>query len=228
MAGEEAQRKRARNPKEPVVVQAKDPSQQPGELRRIGGSMSDDWNNRIANDTVSSLWLKNSDAATRDRQFAAAIAGLVGIHPRDELEGMMAAQLIAAHSAAMECYRRAMIGEQTFEGRRENLNQANKLTRSFAALADALNRHRGKGQQKVTVEHVHVHSGGQAIVGAVATPGGGASSKVEEQPHAKSIAYAPEPPLQGANTAREPVPIASHGERPLPDARGAIDRGTEG
>ena len=34
----------------------------------------------------------------------------------------MAAQLIAAHSAAMECYRRAMIGEQTFEGRRENLN----------------------------------------------------------------------------------------------------------
>ena len=69
MAGEEPQRKRARNPKEPVVVQAKDPSQQPGELRRIGGSMSDDWNNRIANDTVSSLWLKNSDEATRDHQW---------------------------------------------------------------------------------------------------------------------------------------------------------------
>ena len=43
---------------------------------------------------------------------------------------MMAAQLIAAHSAAMECYRRAMLGEQTFEGRRENLNQANKLSRT--------------------------------------------------------------------------------------------------
>jgi hypothetical protein len=28
---------------------------------------------------------------------------------------MIAAQLIAAHNAAMECYRRAMIGEQTFE-----------------------------------------------------------------------------------------------------------------
>ena len=27
-------------------------------------------------------------------------------------------------------------------------------------LLDALDRHRGKGQQKVTVEHVHVHSGG--------------------------------------------------------------------
>src|SRR5262249_30193259 len=55
--------------------------------------------------------------------------------------------------------------------------------------------------QKVTVEHVHVHSGGQAIVGSVETPGGGASSKVEEQPHAKPIAYAPEPRC-GARTRR--------------------------
>jgi hypothetical protein len=66
---------------------------------------------------------------------------------------MMAAQLIAAHNAAMECYRRAMLGEQTFEGRRENLSQANKLSRTYAALIEVLNRHRGKGQQKVTVEH---------------------------------------------------------------------------
>ena len=70
---------------------------------------------------------------------------------------MIAAQLIACHNASMECYRRAMIGEQTFEGRRENLSQANKLSRTYATLLEALNRHRGKGQQKVTVEHVHVH-----------------------------------------------------------------------
>ena len=67
----------------------------------------------------------------------------------------------------MECYRRAMIGEQSFEGRRENLSQANKLSRTYTTLLEALNRHRGKGQQKVTVEHVHVHEGGQAIVGNV-------------------------------------------------------------
>ena len=65
------------------------------------------------------------------------------------------------------CYRRAMIAEQTFEGRKENLSQANNLSRTHAALLEALNRHRGKGQQKVTVEHVHVHEGGQAIVGNV-------------------------------------------------------------
>jgi hypothetical protein len=40
------------------------------------------------------------------------------IGPTDELEGMMAAQLIAAHNAAMECYRRAMLGERTRSGSR--------------------------------------------------------------------------------------------------------------
>jgi hypothetical protein len=85
---------------------------------------------------------------------------------------MLGAQLIAAHNAAMECHRRAMIPEQSFEGRRENLNQANKLSRTWATLLDAFNKHRGKGQQKVTVEHVHVHAGGQALVGTVETPGG--------------------------------------------------------
>ena len=57
-----------------------------------------------------------------------------------------------------------MLAEQTFEGRHENLSQANKLSRSCAVLVEALNRHRGKGQQKVTVEHVTVNAGGQAIV----------------------------------------------------------------
>jgi hypothetical protein len=66
-----------------------------------------------------------------------------------------------------------MIGEQTFEGRRENLGQANKVSRTYAVLLDALNRHRGKGQQKVVVEHVHVHAGGQAVVGTIETRGEG-------------------------------------------------------
>jgi hypothetical protein len=48
---------------------------------------------------------------------------------------------------------------------------------SYSVLLDALNRHRGKGQQKVTVEHVHVHSGGQAVVGMVGAPGGGAGGR---------------------------------------------------
>jgi hypothetical protein len=227
-AGNEPKRGGTDDPKKPVVLQAKLPSSQKGELKRVGGSMSDDWNNRLVNKTVNTLWLKNSDDETKQLQIMAALDGLIGIHPRDELEGMMAAQLIASHSAAMECYRRAMIGEQTFEGRRENLNQANKLTRSFTALLDTLNRHRGKGQQKVTVEHVHVHAGGQAVVGDVHPPGGGIAAKDEEQPHAKQLVHAPEPTLWSQDAAREPVPVSGDAQRSVPDARRPLPRSTEG
>jgi len=38
---------------------------------------------------------------------------------------------------------------------------------------EALKKYRGKGEQKMTVEHVHVHNGGQAIVGDVHQKAGG-------------------------------------------------------
>jgi hypothetical protein len=80
---------------------------------------------------------------------------------------------------------------------------------------EALNRHRGKGQQKVTVEHVHVHKGGQAIVGAV--QGGGAARKIEEQPRAPSaITHKPGIPTRGTDPEREAVPVAGGaGKAPL-------------
>ncbi len=119
-----------------------------GALKDIGGSQSDHWNNTLANQAVSSLWTVHSDDATLARQRNATVEALIGIGPKDELEGMIAAQLLAAHNAAMECYRRAMIGEQTFEGRRENLSQGSKLSRTCDSLLEALNRHRGKARTR--------------------------------------------------------------------------------
>lgn len=164
--------KRNKKPEAKTVV-LDNPEDCKGKLKNVGGSQSDIWNKLLANQAVQALWLKNSDGTEQDQQLKGTVAALTGIAPRDELEGMMAAQLIAAHNASMECYRRAMIGEQTFEGRQAALNQANKLSRTWATLLDALNKHRGKGQQKVTVEHVNVHAGGQAVVGTVERPGGG-------------------------------------------------------
>jgi hypothetical protein len=170
--------------------------------------------------------LAYSDEETRSRKYSATVAALIGIAPKDEIEGMIAAQLLAAHHATMECYRRAMLVEQTFEGYRENLNQANKLGRTYAVLLDALNRHRGKGQQKVTVEHVHVHEGGQAIVGNVESRGGGFAPKSEDQPHA--LAHAPGTTMPSADAQREPAPVTSDAERPLPDARRTVTGRSEG
>ena len=72
-----------------------------------------------------------------------------------------------------------------FSGRQTGAPRVSQLSliRTFAAQTEALQRYRGKGQQKVTVEHVHVHTGGQAIVGAVSQPGGGGKmTKTEDNP----------------------------------------------
>jgi hypothetical protein len=214
----------AKNPsgKNATTIDLTDPESFEGTLSNLGGSKSDHWNKLLVDQTVQTLAIKHSDKETRDRQYKATVSALFGIGPKDEIEGMISAQLITAHNAAMECYRRAMLGEQTFEGRRENLSQATKLSRTYAVLLDALNRHRGKGQQKVTVEHVHVHAGGQAVVGTVEAPGGGARPRSVDQPHAKQIAHTPQPPVWGAVEEREPVPVAGDAERPLPDARRKI------
>jgi hypothetical protein len=107
---------------------------------------------------------------------------------------------------------RLLKGSETIPQVQTNGSLATKLLRTFTAQIEALQRYRGKGQQKVTVEHVHVHSGGQAIVGTVngSAPGGEQTS--EEQPHAKPVAHAPEPTVPSSFTPdREPVPIARNG-----------------
>jgi hypothetical protein len=161
--------------KKTKMVVVDDPEDRKGRMKLVGGSQSDNWNNILANQTFQTLWLGHSDQDEQDRQYGATVAALIGIGPKDEIEGMIAAQLLAAHNAAMECDRRAMAKGQSFEGRHESLNQANKLSRTYALLLDAFNRNRSKGQQKVTVEHVHVHAGGQAVVGVVEAPGEGAT-----------------------------------------------------
>ena len=113
------------------------------------------------------------------RDTNALLAVLHSINPKDEIEGLLATQMVGVHNLAMEYMRRAMISEQTTEGVTINTERATKMLRTFTTQLEALNRHRGKsGQQKVIVEHVTVNSGGQAIVGQVNqnksdTPGGG-------------------------------------------------------
>ena len=100
------------------------------------------------------------------------------IGPRNELEGILAVQMIGIHTLAMEMMKRAMYPDQTVNNVNHNVNRITKLTRTFIAQMEALNKHRSKGQQKMTVEHVHVNKGGQAVIGNVEKRGcGGESSE---------------------------------------------------
>jgi hypothetical protein len=60
-----------------------------------------------------------------------------------------------------------MISEQSFEGRDGNLRHAEKLLATYARQLEVLDKHRGNGQQQVTVKYVNVEAAGQAVVGNV-------------------------------------------------------------
>src|SRR6266576_4665660 len=98
------------------------------------------------------------------------LALLHRIGPRDELEAMLASQMITAHVAAMDASRRALHVEQSASGRAAYLSLAAKLMRLFTEQMDALSRHRGKvTTQKIVIERVLFAPGAQAVVGAVAS-----------------------------------------------------------
>jgi len=97
------------------------------------------------------------------------------IGPKDQLEALLAVQMLGTHNLAMLSLARAALKDQTVEGVTINVDRATKLLRTFAVQLEALKRHRSKGEQRVIVKHVNVHEGGQAIVGAVShdSKGGG-------------------------------------------------------
>src|SRR5581483_1473070 len=105
--------------------------------------------------------------STVGQMLARSAESMKAMAPQSSTEAMLAAQTIATHEAAMSFLRRAAISEHipTIES---CALQANRLMRTFNEQVELMQRLKGKaGQQKVTVEHVHVNAGGQAIVGTV-------------------------------------------------------------
>ena len=133
------------------------------------------------------------------------LAMINGINPNDPIEAMLAAQMAAVHRATMTFARRLAHVETI--PRQDSAERAfNKLARTFTTQLEALNRHRGKGQQKIVVQHVNVSDGGQAIVGTV-EQGGGVKEKSEDRADAKQLAHAPEPEMRRQDPQRKPVPV---------------------
>jgi hypothetical protein len=89
------------------------------------------------------------------------------IRPQNGLESLLTTQMINTHMLANEMMYRASFPKQTPGGVDRNINRATKLMRVFNAQIDTLQKLRGKGQHKMTVEHVHVYEGGQAVVGDI-------------------------------------------------------------
>jgi len=89
---------------------------EPDTLRPIGGSRSDRFNATLIDAMAKTGWFPSGIAdEDRDRLLSVAVTGLRAFKPTDQIEGMIAAQAMAAHHASMECSRRAMVPDQAFE-----------------------------------------------------------------------------------------------------------------
>jgi hypothetical protein len=122
-----------------------------------------------------------------EQNINAVLAVVSGQKPKDEVEALLLLQMAVTHALMM---RKA--GDL---GRSETIPQQDsngiafaRLSKAFTSQLEALAKLRRGGEQKVTVEHVHVHSGGQAVVGHVTHSGGGATNENNGQPHANGVA----------------------------------------
>jgi hypothetical protein len=109
------------------------------------------------------------------------LAMVRGLEPKDHAESMLAVQMAAVHSAAMNFARR-LNHVDNIQQQDSAASAFNKLTRTFAVQVEALKRYRTGGEQRVLVQHVNVNEGGQAIVGNVTGAGPGGAQKPEASP----------------------------------------------
>ena len=141
-----------------------------------------------------------------ERVINEILAAVTGIGAKDEIEGMLATQMVATHAAIITTLRRQKDSKMLLERERYG-NLAVKLLRTFAAQVEALQRYRGKGQQHIRVERVDVHAGGQAIVGAVTPREGGKEKSDEQVPAPSEITHEPSIPMWSQDPARDAVPV---------------------
>jgi len=184
------------------------PEKKPGRLKSIGGSDNDDWNTYIANQISALGWTGSLTDEEKKQQKFMLVGAVMGMKPADEFESMIIGQMIGVHNMAMEMMRRSMIEGQPVGIVNECINHTNKLCRTHATLIEALNRHRGKGQQKITVEYSNItNNHTQAVINAGAV---GITPKIGRQsyePRAETI-----PELAHLRGKKEEVGRALQGE----------------
>ena len=134
------------------------------------GTKSPAFANR-AMERLGTVMRPEGTALPNQTEFNAALAAIDGIRPGDEIEAMLAVQMVATYETAMDMLMRAKQADLT-PTLQECGSLAVKLFRTYTAQVEALARLRRGGEQRVIVQHVNINEGGQAIVGAVNHPGG--------------------------------------------------------
>ena len=135
------------------------------------GTADDDFTNGILDQLI-----KVCGRVPDETKLNFLLSAIKGIKPNDQVETMLGAQMAVIHMAMMQISRQFQLIEN--QPQQDYAERAvNKLARTFAAQMEALKRYRTGGEQTVTVQHVSVGEGGQAIVGNVTQTAGAPRTK---------------------------------------------------
>jgi hypothetical protein len=95
------------------------------------------------------------------------VAAVSEINPRDPVESMLAAQMVSCHTQVMRLLEKVATKDLAADLTVRYLRLADRLARTYARQMEVLSSYRRKGSQKMTVEHITINDGGQAIVGNI-------------------------------------------------------------
>ena len=105
------------------------------------GTISADFHNRTMHELLEAGCRGTPSQPFEEWDVNGALAAMHGIAPRDEIEGMLAAQMVAVHSAAMRCLRQ-LKGSDILQQQDSNGSLAVKLLRTYTMQMEALQRRR--------------------------------------------------------------------------------------
>ena len=138
-------------------------------IRAGAGINCDDVSDRIvcqAGTAILGHW--QPKAKSVEEKIITAANALAEMKPTNATELMLAGQMLAVNDAVFLFMSQATLDDTSLEKRDFYTEKASRLMNVFVQQVDCMMRLKGMtGRQRVTVEHVHVHGGGQAIVGTV-------------------------------------------------------------
>jgi hypothetical protein len=97
-----------------------------------------------------------------------AVENIEALEPKDGLQVMLSAQMNSVHALQqnMMLYANAATNSDVAQ---KYVNIVTKLSNVFIQQANLIQKLKGDMERKIVIEHVHVHSGAQAVVGSVHT-----------------------------------------------------------
>ena len=120
-----------------------------GRVARPHSASHSELHKRLTTQLSEVIWFpKGTSENVREDRLIDAFDALCGIDPQDEIEGMLACQIIVTHRAALDCLQLSMAPATTSDERMKIISQVEQLLLSFTRNLAALDQYRSVGRTK--------------------------------------------------------------------------------